>query len=129
MTETLERVKHTNPGGYLEIQAEGFTPMGSMILLKWEVARDDLKLGRFLLKRPDTHKAAHYTGVVLAVGPLVSEDVHPGMRIFFEQFSGFEKLFDPEHGRLALIKESAALAVIPERTKIESMDGDYDYDN
>lgn len=123
-----EQEVFTNPGGYYEINADKFRPMGQCILVRWEAAHDSFKAGKVLLKRPETHKGAHYTGTVLKIGSAV-EDVQPGQRIFFEQFSGFEKMFDPKYGRLALVREPSVLCILPPRVKVESMDGDYDFNS
>jgi hypothetical protein len=119
----------TNPGGYYEIEADKFRPMGQCILVRWEAAHDSFRAGKINLARPETYKGAHYTGTVLKVGNGVGEDVQPGMRIFFEQFSGFEKMFDPKYGRLALVREPSVLCILPSRVKVESMDGDYDFNS
>jgi co-chaperonin GroES (HSP10) len=124
-----QKQEYTNPMGYAEVDADGFRPMGNRMLLQWQEAKDEIKAGKITLVRPETHKKAHYTGVVLQVGDMVDPDIQVGHRVLFEQFSGFEKWFDPKYGRLALIRDTDAMAVIPARSKISSMDGDYDYDN
>lgn len=114
--------------GYLEISVESFKPLGDRILIEWDEKNDEFK-GTGLI-RPDTHKSQHYTGVVLKVGPFVTEEIKPGIRLLFSQFSGFEKLFDPQYGRLALVSESkqdSPFAIVPPRVKIQSDQGDYDY--
>ncbi len=124
-------VERTNPQNYLEVDAEAMRVLGTRILVAWEESHDEFKIGKVRLVRPDTHKGQHYTGVVLKVGPLVSEEIQPGMRILFSQYSGFEKLFDRTHGRLALIdeaKQDQAFAIIPARMKIDSDQGEYNYD-
>lgn len=123
-----EKEVFTNPGGFYEINVDKFRPMGQMILVQWEKAHDSFRVGKLNLKRPETHKGAHYTGTVLKIGGDV-EDVQIGMRIFFEQFSGFEKMFDPKYGRLALVREPSVLCILPPRVKVESMDGEYDFNN
>jgi len=127
MPQTLER-QHTNPLGYPELDVASFTPLGDRILLQWDESHDEIKMGKLRLVRPETHKGQHYTGTVLSCGSFVDPDIKPGQRLFFEQFGGFTKLFDPKYGRLALIRESDAKAVVPKRAKIESDSGDYDYD-
>jgi len=119
-----------NDLGYLEIPNwRKFRPMGDRILIDWEEKKSDLLNG--LLVTPDTHNKIHYTGIVLAVGPAVDAEIQPGMRIMFGQFTGFEKLWHPETGRLALVSESSqdsGFAIIPHRVKVGNAQGDYNYD-
>lgn len=124
----VAETKHTNDMGYLEVDVDRFIPLPGSLLVQWEVAPDEWKIGKVRLIRPETFKKIHYTGVVLRVGAYVDSDLKIGKRIIFEQFSGFEKLYDKKYGRLALIKENHALAIIPERMKIQSMDGELNYD-
>lgn len=129
MNTVLDENRQTNDLGYYEIDAKTFRPMGDRILVTWEEKKDTLLDGR--LVQADTHKKQHYTGIVRAIGPDVTVAVITGDRILFDQFSGFEKYFDSELGRMALISESAqgsAFAVIPYRTKIGSAQPDYNYD-
>lgn len=125
--ETIETPKFTNPDGYPEVDADRLHPVGDWILLQWEQATDEIKAGKIKLIRPATFKKQHYTGIVHAAGSWVDPDIQPGMRLFFEQFSGFQKMFDPKYGRMAMIRESFALVALPPRVKVESMDGEYDY--
>lgn len=119
-----------NDLSYLEIEDwRTLKPMHDHILVDWEEAKDELAGG--LLVRPDTHKKIHYTGVVLATGPGADPSIEPGMRILFDQFSNFQKLWNHEVGRMALISERAqgsAFAIIPHRVKIGGGEGDYNYD-
>lgn len=119
-----------NDLSYLEIKDwRTCRPMGDRILVDWEEKRGDLLGGKLL--QPDTHKKMHYTGIVLAVGPDVDPAIAPGMRILFDQFSGFEKLWHPEVGRMALISERAqasAFAIIPYRLHVGEGEPDYNYD-
>lgn len=96
--------------------------IGSKVFVEWEEAKEDLLGG--LLVRPDTQRERHYTGIILKRGIDVSEDaLVEGARIFFEQFSNFEK-FQSEDGkkRYAFVKEEAIEAVIPHRVKIAADD-------
>ena len=128
MGQTATKTQYTNPLAYPELRVEGFTPFRDLILCQWEEAHEEIKYRSLSLIRPETKRAIHYTGVVLAVGPQVkSDEIRVGHRIFFEQFSGFEKYFDPEWGRLALCKEAHVLAVVPPRVKVESGEEDFDY--
>lgn len=127
MTITKEKT-FTNSLRYPELKVEGFTPMKNFILLAWEEAHDEFQFGGLSLVRPEPLKGRHYTGVVLACGPQVSDEIEVGFRVLFEQFCGFEKYFDSEWGRLALIKEENALAIVPPRTKLESGEDDFNYD-
>lgn len=124
--------KQTNELGYPEITASNLHPMGDRILLQWEESQDEFRVGKLTLLKSEKHKKLHYTGVVIAVGPLVDPLIKPGMRIAFDQFSNFEKFFDPELGRIALIDESkqaSCFAIIPHRVKISNGEGEgYDYD-
>jgi co-chaperonin GroES (HSP10) len=99
---------------------------GDRILCEWEEAKNDLLGGR--LVRPDTHRAAHYTGVILKVGNGVEdEDIEVGKRAFFEQFSGFEKFQSPDgKKRYAFVAVDAVLALIPLRAKIETPNEGYE---
>ena len=123
-------VPQPNDLAYLEIPNwRTFRPMADRILIDWEEKKGELLNG--LLVTPDTHRKMHYTGIVLAVGPEVDPEIKPGMRLLFAQFSGFEKLWHPEIGRMALISESSqdsGFAIIPHRTTINNGQGDYDYE-
>lgn len=125
--------KPTNEVGYMEVDAKKLRPTKDRILLQWEMSQDEilLKAAGVTLVRPEKHKKMHYTGVVLAVGPQVDPAITVGVRLIFDQFSQFEKLFDPELGRLALIEESkqaSCFAIIPPRVKIANGQSDYNYD-
>lgn len=127
---TIKREEGSNVLGYTEINLRTFIPLGDRILVKWEEATDKIKLGNFELDRPKTHTKIHYTGIVLKVGPKVKADLMSGDRILFDRFGNFEKLWDEEAGRLALISEAAqgsAFAVIPPRIEINGAEGDFDY--
>ena len=121
----------TNDLGYAEMEADSFKPLGDRILVQWEPAQNEMKVGKATLIRPETHKKIHYTGIVISVGPLADPDLKAGQRIIFDQFSNFEKYFDPKYGRLALIEESnqgSCFAIIPARTIIGGAEGDFFYD-
>lgn len=98
------------------------TVLGDRVLCEWEEAKEELLGG--LLVKPDTHRSAHYTGIILKRGLDVGEEeLQEGARIFWEQFSGFEK-YQSEDGkkRYAFVKEDAIHAVIPKRAKIAADD-------
>ena len=128
MTDILLAPKTTNPEGHYVVDADSLLPWGDKILLQWELNTDTIKMGKVRLIRPESFKRAHFTGIVLNVGRDVSLDINIGDRLFFEQFSNFEKLYDPKYGRLAFIREQDAVAIVPPRTKINSDGGDYDFD-
>lgn len=122
-------VVYDNPQGFHEINVEKFEVTGTRLLVQWLEANDVFKAGKIKLVRPETHKAAHFTGNIVGIGKrATTEDWRIGQRIFFQQFAGFNKLFDPKYGRLALIQDTDAMLILPSRVKVESMDGDYDYD-
>ncbi len=101
------------------------------IWVSWDEAPDAFKAGKINLIRPDTHKGQHYTGKVMAVGPDADPEIKVGTRLLFDQFSNFEKYRHPDIGRIAVLKESeqaSAFAVVPERLKISSAEGDFNYD-
>jgi co-chaperonin GroES (HSP10) len=131
MNATQTRVE-PNDLGYYEVDAKGFRPMGDRILVDWEHTQDEIVLGNVKLVKHEKYKKLHYTGTVIAVGPDVEDErIKPGVRILFDQFSNFEKFWDPELGRLALISErqqASAFAIIPARVKVGSGEPDYNYD-
>lgn len=125
------KVKQTNDLGYYEIDWAKFRPMGERILVQWEESNDDIKMGGVILVRPDTHRKIHYTGIVKAVGSRCESGVKVGDRVMFDQFSQFEKFWDNDLGRMALISESqqgSAFAIIPPRVKIGGGEEDYKYE-
>jgi Co-chaperonin GroES (HSP10) len=131
--DTAERptIRGANTLNYTEIDASTFQPLGDRILVTWEEAHDEIKVGKTTLVRPDTFKKQHYTGEVLNIGPGVTVEIKIGDRILFDQFGNFEKLWDRELGRLALISQSSqgsAFAIIPERTRIGGGEGNFDFD-
>jgi chaperonin GroES len=114
---------------YEEVSLSRAMMLRDRILVKWERATEEY--GKTGLVRPDQYKQAHFTGIVLAVGPKVStdlkvwfeEDKKEGRetRISFDQWSRFDKFVDPEHGRVAILAEVAqddCLAIIPTRGEI-----------
>jgi co-chaperonin GroES (HSP10) len=126
----VDEAMHTNTENYPTVDAERMQVLGDRLLIAWETNTDEIKAGKVRLVRPETYKKQHFTGIVLARGPLVTDEITVGDRILFSQFSGFEKYFDEKYGRLALIQESkqdSAFAIIPPRVKIASGQGDYDY--
>lgn len=119
---------YANKEDYYEIDAKKWKPLGDRIMVQWEEKKDDLLDGKLLM--PDTHKKQHYTGIVLSKGEWVSSNIEVGDRIIFGQFSGFEKFFDKNYGRIAVIeegKQSESFAIIPRRSKIENGELDFDY--
>lgn len=96
--------------------------LGDRVLCEWEEAREDLLQGKLVM--PKTLSEKHYTGIVLKKGIYVgSDDLEEGSRVFWEQFSGFEK-FQSLDGkkRYAFVNESAIHAIIPKRVKLEASD-------
>jgi len=78
--------------------------------------------------RPDTHVAAHYTGIILKRGVKAPKEFEEGKRILFEQFSGFEK-YQAGDGktRYAFVMTDACLAFLPKRANVEAGDDDKKY--
>jgi len=129
--KTLERTKQTNDLGYPVIDAKTLCPLGDQILVAWELNQENIKVGKYLLIRPDTHKKMHYTGEIISVGPDSHPDLKVGARIAFDQFSDPDKYFDEFYGRVALLKEERQgqlFMVISPRTKFEGGELEYDYD-
>lgn len=95
--------------------------IGSKVFVEWEEAKEDLLGG--LLVRPDPQRARHYTGVILKVGPDADPVLVEGQRVFFEQFSDFEKFQSPDgKRRFAFLRDTDCYAVIPERAKVRCGD-------
>lgn len=127
-----------NVHNYAPVEADTMTPTGDRILVQWEEKKGTLLGGKLLAAQ--TGRRQHYTGIVISVGPLVDPEINVGDRLIFDQFSSFEKFFDPKYGRLALIeegKQGPCFAVIPKRLededfkvsdlKIENGELDFDY--
>lgn len=114
-----------NSHDYCPLEVKKFIPLGSRILVQWEEKKKDLLGGKLVV--PETQTRQHYTGVILKIGKNVSIDVEVGNRVAFEQFSGFEKFFDPKYGRLALIDQGACYSIIPKRVEVLNGEIDYDY--
>lgn len=102
---------------------------GDKILIEWEEAIETMAGGKLI--RPENFRAAHYTGIVKLVGPLVSEEIRVGDRIMFDQFSNPHEFFDPDtEKRMAIIEESrqgSAFAIIPPRVKIGGGEPGFNY--
>lgn len=114
---------------YEEVSVSKAKMLGDRILVKWEEATEEY--GKTGLVRPDQFRKAHFTGTVLALGPKVSGDLQLWFeddqkegretRIAFDQWSRFDKVSDPKHGRVAILAELAqadCLAIIPPRGEI-----------
>lgn len=111
----------------LDYDWDKFTPANDYLLVIWEEAKESLLGGK--LVRPDTHKGIQYTGIIKKASPHVDEDLKPGKRIFFEQFSSPLGFIDSKtKKRMAIIRESACLAIIPQRAKIGSGEAGFNYD-
>lgn len=96
--------------------------IGDKVLVEWETAKKDLLEGK--LVRPDTQVERYYTGIIIKKGfDVGAEELQEGARIFFEQFSNFEK-FQSNDGkkRYAIVREDAILAVIPHRINLKCED-------
>jgi len=108
---------------YPMLEAQNVTKViGDKLFIEWEEAKKDLLGGR--LVNPDTQTARHYTGVVLKIGTAVEDErLAEGSRVFFEQFSNFEK-FQSNDGkkRFAFIREGDCYAIIPPRSKVACED-------
>lgn len=87
--------------------------VGRWVLTEWEEAKDTILGGRLL--RGSVGKKAHFTGLVMMSGPK-AEDVEPGERYFFEQFSDFRS-WQEGTKRFALMPYEAIYAEIPPRTE------------
>lgn len=126
----LEKSVDGNDLNYGEISVMDLQPISDYILIQWEFAQENIKLGKFTLARPVTHMKQHYTGTVIACGPEVDPLIQPGDRIVFDQFSQFEKYWDPEYGRVALLQESkqgSLFAIVPKRIKVEGNEPEYNF--
>ena len=131
MPALIEQVKETNDLGYPPLDAGNLEPLSDFLLVTWELCQERLKVGKFILTRPDTHRKMHYTGTVIACGPDVDDVIKPGDRIVFDQFSDFDKFWDEKHGRVALLQESkqgSLLAIISKRVKVEGSEPEFNYD-
>lgn len=131
MKTELEKTKETNDLGYPEVDARKLSVLGKNILVQWEFCQDKLRVGKYVLLRPDTHKKMHYVGNVMSVGEDVSPEIQPGCRIVFDQFSDIkDKFWDRELGRVALLseeKQGALFMIVPPRVEIEGQEPEYDY--
>jgi chaperonin GroES len=115
--------------GYEEVSLGQAKMLGDRILCRWEEATEEY--GRTGLQRPHQYRKSHFTGIVIACGPEVSQDLvkiveknresGEETRIAFDQFSRFDKFSDPVHGRVAILAEVAqadCLAVVPLRGEL-----------
>ena len=127
----IQKTTECNDLQYPEINVLGMNPLQDFILVQWDFAQPKLKAGKYTLIRPDTFRKMHYTGIVLACGPEVDEDIKVGDRLIFDQFSRFEKYWDETYGRVALLQESkqgSLFAIIPQRIEIGEGETDFNYD-
>ena len=97
------------------------TLMGAKALVQWEEAPETW--GKTNLLRAELTKKMYYTGVVLKCGTKLMDEIVEGDRVFFGQFSGFQKFRDPELGRVAIVEEEAIEAVVPPREVAQVSDG------
>jgi co-chaperonin GroES (HSP10) len=121
-------MSHANPDNYPMLEADKLRPTGDRILLAWDEKMSTLLDGKLI--NPVTNRKQHYTGTVIAFGELVDPSIKKGDRLAFDQFSNFEKFYDPKYGRLALIEESRqgdCFAIIPLRVKVGEGESDFDY--
>lgn len=127
----MKKTTETNDLGYPVIDARTLKPLTDQILVRWELCQDKLKIGKFVLERPDTHKKMHYTGDVLAVGPDANPAIKKGCRIAFDQFSDPDKYWDEYLGRVALLKEERQgqlFMLISPRTLVDGSEPEYNFD-
>jgi len=112
--------------------------LGDRVLVEWEEKNENLLGGKLIV--PDTKRAAHYTGVVLRVGENMAldeeteapvwnsctEDINVGDRVFFEQFSNFDK-YQSHDGkkRYAILNLDAVMSIIPPRVKVTTDGGEF----
>ncbi len=115
---------------YAPIDIERARPIGTKVYVKWELKNRNLLGGKLIL--PDSHRGQQYTGTVMKLGLDVpmKYGLKDGDRVLFEQFSGFEKMWDEKSGRIAIVEYFNIFAVIPERctSRIEAGEGEYNYD-
>lgn len=131
MPATLEVTNQTNDLNYPEIKAIDLLPLRDFILVQWEYANPDIKVGDKILKRPDTHIKQHYSGIVIEVGDDVNPKIKTGMRIVFDQFSDPKKFWDQRYGRVALLQESmqgALFMIVPPRVTVGDGEPSYNFD-
>lgn len=115
---------------YEEVGLSKARMLKDRILVEWEEATAEY--GKTGLVRPEDYRLAHYTGIVVAMGPDVSLDLQEIVRenlgrgqqtrIAFDQWSRFDKFQDPERGRVAILAELAqadCLAIVPLRGDIQ----------
>lgn len=122
--------------GYIHMNIDRISRLqNDAILVEWELNTDELLGGR--LVRPDTYKAAHYTGIVVLAGPGVEAEIDIGDRILFDQFCNPVRYYDPKKKkRYAIIRErdqGYPFAIIPPRAdgskvKIGGGEPSFDYD-
>ena len=91
------------------------------VFLNWDFSPTYFT-GTDILK-PQNYKEAHYTGTVCSVGPEV-ENLKAGDRICFDQFCGVQK-FEEDDKRYAFITEGDVYCIVPNRTKDNSKEYDY----
>lgn len=97
------------------------TILGRKALVQWEEAPGEW--GNTGLIRPETHTKIYFTGVILKCGDGLTDELKEGDRVFFGQFSGFNKFSDPKYGRVALVDEEAIECVLPPRGESKVEDG------
>lgn len=122
-------MSYQNIHNYPQLEADKFKPTGDRILIAWEEKHDMLLGGK--LVAAEVGKRQHYTGTVVALGELVDSTINVGDRLAFDQFSNFEKFYDPKYGRLALIEErrqGACFAIIPKRVQMANGELDFRYE-
>lgn len=90
--------------------------LGNRIFIDWQEAKSAFKVGGQELARADNHRAAHYTGVILALGPDVNLESYPvkvGERVLFDRFTGDMDPFDYQEKRYAWIRDYNVMCQIP----------------
>lgn len=117
---------------YAPIDIERARPIGTKVYIKWELKNRELLGGKLIL--PDSHRGQQYTGTVIRFGcdvPVEQYGIKEGDRVLFEQFSGFEKMWDSKQGRIAIVEYFNIFAVIPERctSRVTNGENDYDFNN
>lgn len=99
--------------------ATDLTPLNDKIFIEWEEAKKEYWTNGLI--RPENYRKAHYTGIVISIGPDVKE-VNIGERVFFDQFPdnyGINDKFEEDGKRYTFLRIENIFAIgLEKRTEV-----------
>lgn len=109
----INHMNETNPQTW-EHKLKAMKALSDEVIIEWEFTPPTYEKTNLI--RPDQYTGFQFTGIVVNVGPSVSQDIQIGDRVFWDQYCQPKKYEDWESGkRFAIIREYQCIAKVDKR--------------